>query len=57
MLRKVNLCQNIEEEKENAVNEARNQAIFSMLKNAFLYRAALHELKKQPFSANQKVFR
>ena len=27
-----------------------------MLKNAFLYRIALHELKKQPFSANQKVF-
>ena len=28
-----------------------------MLKNTFLYRVALHELKKQPFSANQKVFR
>ena len=27
-----------------------------MLKNAFLYRIALHELKKQPFSASQKVF-
>ena len=27
-----------------------------MLKNAFLYRVALHEPKKQPFSANQKVF-
>jgi hypothetical protein len=26
------------------------------LKNTFLYRVALHELKKQPFSANQKVF-
>ena len=25
-----------------------------MLKNAFLYRVALHELKKQPFSAKQK---
>ena len=27
-----------------------------MLKNTFLYRVALHELKKQPFSAKQKVF-
>ena len=27
-----------------------------MLKKAFLFRFALHELKKQPFSANQKVF-
>ena len=27
-----------------------------MLKNAFLYWVALYELKKQPFSANQKVF-
>ena len=27
-----------------------------MLKNAFLYRVALHDLKKQPFSAKQKVF-
>ena len=26
-----------------------------MLKKAFLYRIALYELKKQPFSANQKV--
>ena len=25
-----------------------------MLKNTFLYRVALHELKKQPFSAKQK---
>ena len=27
-----------------------------MLKNSFLYRIALHELKKYAFSANQKVF-
>ena len=27
-----------------------------MLKMAFLYQVALHEPKKQPFSANQKVF-
>ena len=27
-----------------------------MLKNAFLYRIALHELKKQPFFTNQKPF-
>ena len=26
------------------------------LKNTFLYQVVLHELKKQPFSANQKVF-
>ena len=28
---------------------------FSMLKKAFLYRIALYELKKQPFSAYQKI--
>ena len=27
-----------------------------MLKNTFLYQVVLHELKKQPFSAKQKVF-
>ena len=29
---------------------------FSCAEKAFLYRVALHELKKQPFSAKQKVF-